>query len=108
MILIRNRFEFRSLAEQAANKNSEQILVSICIPARNEESGIERCVRSACEQDYENIEVLVLDDQSTDSTSQILKKLTRNYPKLSLYSGAAKPQNWLGKSLACYQLSEYA
>ncbi|WP_322571740.1 glycosyltransferase [Rhodohalobacter sp.] len=45
-------------------------LVSICIPARNEESVIERCVTSALKQSYPNFEVLVLDDNSTDRTTE--------------------------------------
>ena len=47
-------------------------LISICIPARNEENNIRRCVEAALAQDYPNIEVIVLDDRSTDAIREIL------------------------------------
>ncbi|MFC1491323.1 glycosyltransferase family 2 protein [Nitrospinota bacterium] len=42
--------------------------VSICIPVYNMADCIERCIRSALNQTYENIEVIVTDNQSTDGT----------------------------------------
>ncbi|MDZ7715541.1 MAG: glycosyltransferase family 2 protein [Balneolaceae bacterium] len=83
--------------------------VSICIPARNEEGNIERCVRSALNQQYPNLEVLVLDDDSTDETPRILYDLKEEYPyELILLSGKPKPDDWLGKPWACQQLGEAA
>ncbi len=46
--------------------------VSIIVPARNEERNIRRCVTSLLEQDYDNYEVIVVDDGSTDGTADIL------------------------------------
>src|SRR5512143_3261369 len=51
-------------------------LVSICIPARNEERNIRACVEAALGQDYPNLEVIVLDDRSKDATHEILRRLT--------------------------------
>ncbi|MDO8754676.1 MAG: glycosyltransferase, partial [Anaerolineales bacterium] len=50
-------------------------LISICIPARNEENNIRKCVEAALAQDYPNIEVIVLDDRSTDATAEILRDI---------------------------------
>ena len=75
-ILIRNRFTFEPLVSPVPNvpeSNKELLpLLSVCIPARNEEENIERCIESLMFQDYPNYEILVLDDRSTDHTPQIL------------------------------------
>lgn len=81
--------------------------VSICIPARNEADSIERCVRSAVDQQYPNHHVYVLDDESTDGTAKILDKLAERYAnKLTVINGKSKPSDWLGKSWACHQLAQ--
>jgi len=107
-ILYLNRLDFMSLMSSHKTYFNEQApQVNICIPARNEVNSIERCVRSAVNQQYPNYQVFVLDDGSTDGTSKILKKLEENYPeKLTIIIGKPKPDDWLGKSWACHQLSQ--
>jgi len=83
-------------------------LMSILIPARNEEENIKRCIISLTKQDYENIEILVLDDNSTDDTARIVLELSQKDPRIKLYSGEPLKKGWLGKSYACWQLSKYA
>jgi len=83
-------------------------LMSILIPARNEEENIKRCIISLTKQDYENIEILVLDDNSTDDTARIVLELSQKDPRIKLYSGGPLKKGWLGKSYACWQLSKYA
>src|SRR2546430_16591131 len=61
------------------SKNSP--LVSIIVPARNEERNIRRCVESLLEQSYENYEVIVVDDGSTDGTADILDDIARSHPR---------------------------
>lgn len=109
-VFVRNWFEFRSLRKvTSSNPESKKApLVSICIPARNEEAVIERCVTSALKQDYPNFEVLVLNDNSTDNTTHILDKLSGIINNLHHLSGKPKPEDWLGKPWACHQLSEQA
>ena len=82
--------------------------VSVLIPARNEEENIERCVQSLLLQDYPNFEVIVLDDQSSDSTNSILKKMAMTAPGLHMIEGRPLPDGWMGKSWACTQLAEKA
>ncbi len=48
--------------------------VSILIPARNEERNINRCLRSLTRQDYPNFEIIVLDDNSSDNTREVVRK----------------------------------
>lgn len=79
--------------------------VSILIPARNEAATIERAVRSACAQTAPEVEVVVLDDGSTDATGEILERLARELPRLRVVAGRALPSGWAGKAWACWQLA---
>jgi chlorobactene glucosyltransferase len=83
-------------------------LVSILVPARNEEKNIARCINSLLKQDYKNIEILVLDDNSTDSTSYIVRNTASKDLRVRLISGEPMKKGWLGKCWACHQLSRHA
>ncbi|HLY32266.1 MAG TPA: glycosyltransferase [Ktedonobacterales bacterium] len=83
-------------------------LVSILIPARNEERAIARCVESLAQQDYPNCEILVLDDQSEDSTAALVEGLAQRYPQVRLLRGRPLPPEWPGKAYACAQLAHEA
>ena len=80
--------------------------VSILIPARNEEGSIEAAVRAAAAAGP--LEVVVLDDGSTDQTPQILSRLQSELPLLRVESGAPLPEGWVGKPYACHQLAKRA
>jgi chlorobactene glucosyltransferase len=87
-------------------------LISVCVPARNEERNIRRCVEALLEQTYSNFEIIVLDDRSTDSTPEILQNLAeaadlRKIP-LSVLSGSDLPQGWAGKPHALTQAAAVA
>jgi chlorobactene glucosyltransferase len=77
--------------------------VSIVIPARNEEMDIERAVRSHLSQDFPDLEIVVVDDRSTDRTAQILDRLVREDPRLVVLTGTDPPEGWLGKPHALWQ-----
>lgn len=83
-------------------------LVSILVPARNEERNIASCVQSLLAQDYPAFEVLVLDDQSEDGTRAILEKIAKSQPGLRVLDGAAPPAGQVGKNWACSQLAQQA
>ena len=83
-------------------------LISICIPARNEENNIRRCVESALGQDYPNIEVIVLDDRSTDSTLAQLREIASCDSRLLPINGTDLPAGWAGKPHALFQASAAA
>ncbi len=109
-VLLRNRLQFKSIHSQIRSIDPpNNPLVSILIPARNEEDVIKNVVISALKQSYQAIEVIVLDDNSNDNTSSILAQLALNYGlKLRVYQGSDRPDGWLGKPWACFQLSTYA
>ncbi|MCL4378769.1 MAG: glycosyltransferase [Actinobacteria bacterium] len=83
-------------------------LISIMIPARNESKNIRRCLRSLARQDYQNFEILVLDDNSIDGTSKIVSEFAARNSRIRLFKGQKLPNGWLGKSYACHQLSCFA
>jgi chlorobactene glucosyltransferase len=80
-------------------------LVSILIPARNEEKNISNIISDCLNQTYKRIEIVVLDDHSTDNTKNILENFS---DKIQIIDGLDLPENWLGKNWACHQLSQKA
>ena len=83
-------------------------LVSIIIPARNEARDIGRAVASHLSQTYRNIEVILVDDQSTDATSEVARQAANGDPRLRIVQGEPLPDGWVGKSWACHQGSRLA
>jgi chlorobactene glucosyltransferase len=83
-------------------------LVSVLIPARNEEKNIERCINSLRNQHYRNYEILVLNDNSTDGTRNILARLAETEKKLRWFDGKPLPDDWYGKPYALHQLTREA
>ncbi len=96
-------------------KDSNLPFVSIVIPARNEEKYIERCIKSLLNQDYPRFEIIVIDDNSTDDTSKILKNIkdnksskaeaesTLSIDRLKIITLKDKPDGWTGKTWASQQ-----
>lgn len=56
--------------------------ISVMIPAHNEEDVIANTVENILQMDYENFEVIVIDDRSTDNTASVIKDLEQKYPKV--------------------------
>jgi chlorobactene glucosyltransferase len=83
-------------------------LVSVLIPARNEEKNIRRILNSMIRQDYPNLEILVLDDNSTDATGHIVEGFVKKDGRVKLIQGDPLPRGWKGKCFACHQLSKIA
>ena len=83
-------------------------LISVCVPARNEERNIRACVEAILAQDYPNFEIIVLDDRSTDRTSEILRQLAAQSDQLKIFYGADLPREWAGKPHALFQAAAKA
>jgi hypothetical protein len=96
-----------TLFRKAPAATADPTPVSVLIPARDEAAGIEAAVRAACAQRLIPVEVLVLDDASTDDTPAILRRLARELPALRVVTGAPLPPGWTGKSWACWQLAAH-
>jgi chlorobactene glucosyltransferase len=78
-------------------------LISVIIPARNEERNIERCIRALFAQTYPKYEIIVVDDRSSDETPKILSKLKNQDARMHIIHGAELPTGWAGKPHALVQ-----
>lgn len=78
-------------------------MVSIIVPARNEGRAISKCLQSLLSQDYDNYEVIAVDDSSTDNTFSIISDLSKNNHTLTPIKCPPRPDDWVGKNWACFQ-----
>jgi len=76
-------------------------LISVLVPARDEETNISACLESLQKQDYPNYEIVVLDDNSSDSTGAIVENIAAGDSRVRPLSGEPLPKGWTGKSFAC-------
>lgn len=83
-------------------------LVSVLIPARDEEKNIGNLLGDLIKQDYSEIEVIVFNDQSSDRTSEIVMQYAIQDRRISLINSAGLPKGWLGKNWACHSLAKVA
>jgi chlorobactene glucosyltransferase len=80
-------------------------LVSVILPARNDQDNIQKCLDSLLRQDYQNYEIIAVNDCSTDATGEILHKLSASNSdrKITIIDLKHKPIGWQGKNWACFQ-----
>jgi chlorobactene glucosyltransferase len=101
LLLILYRYANRRPTLRAYEPLSSGPLVSVIIPARNEARNIERCVHSVLATQYSPVEVIVVDDRSTDGTAAIVEP--RAGGRLRLVRGSDPPRGWFGKQWAIVQ-----
>ena len=77
--------------------------VSVIVPARNEERMIEKAVRAMLAQTYPDLEILVVNDRSTDATGAILAQLAGEDARVVVIDNSDPPPGWLGKPWALHQ-----
>ena len=82
-----------------------QPMVSVLIPARNEEGNIAHILEDILGHDYNNLEVLVYDDLSQDNTHKIAETYSSKDARMRVITGKKLPAGWLGKNYACHSLS---
>ena len=77
--------------------------VSIIVPARNEEKYIRKCVDSLLKQDYPDFEIILVNDESSDKTLEIMKEYKKSNSKIKVLNVNQPGDDWIGKNWACYQ-----
>lgn len=97
-----------SIPPSSPNPDLQQPLISVIVPARNEARNIRRSIEALAAQSYQNLELIVVDDGSTDATPQILKQLQEapkpdSSPEITIINGSALPPGWAGKPHALHQ-----
>jgi chlorobactene glucosyltransferase len=87
----------------AADQPPDGPQVSIIVPATNEERNIRPCLESLLAQQYPNLEVIVVDDESTDGTGELARPPAAGEPRLTVVQGTPLPPGWIGKNHAAHQ-----
>ncbi len=84
-------------------------LVTVIVPARNEEAAVAGCLRSLLDQDYPRTHVIAVNDRSTDSTGSLVDALAAEQPaRLTVLHVRDLPAGWLGKTHAMALAAEHA
>lgn len=83
--------------------------VTVIVPARNEAEALPACLQSLLAQDYANLEIVAVDDRSTDTTGQIIDSLATTHPgRLKALHVESLPEGWLGKTHAMALAARHA
>lgn len=90
------RYRFVDVSEKI--KDDDLPSVSVCLPARNETNAMTECLEAVLSSDYPKLEVIVLDDNSTDNTSHLIKAFA--HAGARFIQGKKLPSDWLGKNFA--------
>jgi glycosyltransferase involved in cell wall biosynthesis len=102
MVVLFNYLTRPYLANRQATGNP---LVSVLIPARNEEKNIGNLISNLAAQEYSNIEIIIYNDGSTDQTEAIAMQWVATDKRVRLINGVPLPHGWLGKNHACHRLA---
>lgn len=87
----------------------EEPLVSVIIAAKDEGAAIGKTIASLTKQSYQNLEILIVNDRSTDATGAIAESWKQeDFPKVKVIHIEALPEGWLGKNYAMYTGFQHA
>jgi glycosyltransferase involved in cell wall biosynthesis len=105
LLCIRNLKLFRPPVPQSGYHPA----ISVLIPARNEAAGIRECLAHICRSEGVVLEVIVLDDHSTDGTDRVVQDFANDFDgRVRLERAPTLPAGWSGKQHACFVLSGHA
>jgi len=83
-------------------------LVSAVVPAKDEEGSLPDCLASVCAQTYPNLEILVVDDRSTDGTAAVARRFAAADPRVRVVTVEDLPPGWTGKTHALHVAASQA
>ncbi len=98
------KYRFRSGAAKA--RPEELPAVSVCLPARNETNSMTECLEAVLASDYPKMEVIVLDDNSSDNTSHLIRAFA--HAGVRFVAGDMPPGGWVGRNFALQTLLDEA
>jgi chlorobactene glucosyltransferase len=101
--IIRRQLVFLTPASPRLEGNADLPSVSILVPARNEAETIAECLQSLLALDYPNLDIIVIDDRSTDPTAAIVRELAQNDRRIHLQHIHELPPGWTGKTHALHE-----
>ncbi len=103
-VLLKNLRELPRIDEVVPNiLPNPAPLLSVIIPAKDEEGYIATCVRSILDSDYPNLQVIVVNDRSRDRTDEIVSQMARGDSRVEVLSVHELPVGWTGKTHALFQ-----
>src|SRR5262245_12107778 len=91
-----------ALPDSPTAPTQRPVRCSVVLAARNEEARLKSTIRHLLRQSGVEIEVIAVDDRSTDRTSEILGRLAAEDARVRVQRVDALPEGWLGKCHACY------
>jgi len=106
--LMLNRHALTVLASIPVEDDQPLPTVSVVIPARNEERNLEQALESVLALDYPDLEIIVVNDRSTDRTGVILEKMAEQDPRLTVVTIDSLPAGWIGKPYALHRGAQHA
>ena len=107
IVFLLNLFYFRK--RRAPPMPERPDLISVLVPARNEEANLPRCLDTLLAQTYPNLEILVMDDESTDGTWALVSGYAARHPdRIRALRNDHLPPGWVGKCWVCSQLAREA
>jgi cellulose synthase/poly-beta-1,6-N-acetylglucosamine synthase-like glycosyltransferase len=88
--------------------DSDAPMVSAILPAKDEEFNLADCLGSICRQTYRNLEIIVVDDRSTDRTGSIAREHAARDSRIRVLTIDSLPPGWTGKTHALKQAAGQA
>jgi hypothetical protein len=99
----------RTIRTPDAGASGGQERIAVLVPVRDEAARVVACLRAvlaSADRHDGVVDVVVLDDGSTDGTTELVESLAATDDRLTLLHGTPTPAGWLGKAWACHQLAE--
>ena len=91
----------RDLRDETAPLPPNEPTVSVIVPARNERRNIASCLRSILATTYRHLEIVVVDDRSTDGTADAAREAAGGDARVRIVEAPELPDGWFGKPWAC-------
>lgn len=103
VLMMRTTRVLRSLEDMHHEPPSSWPLLSVIIPALNEEATLESALQSLLAEDYPNLQILLINDRSTDQTGSIIDRMAAQDSRITPIHIHHLPEGWLGKVNALHQ-----
>jgi glycosyltransferase involved in cell wall biosynthesis len=106
--IIQGSRQLVSLSDIVPIIGADQPRVSVIVPACNEAATIAPALATLLAQDYGRLEIIVVNDRSTDGTGEILREIQQRHPRLLVLDIDVLPDGWLGKPHALHRGADLA